>query len=161
MKMHKNPVWLAFLFLILLGTLSYTGKAFYHAYTYLKLSSETDAVTTSWSVQSDVEGDYTPYAHYTYVVKGTPYQGNTLFTENGTANPLAAEDVIKELAATPHKVYYQPSDPSYSSLHKKFPLKECISAGVLWALALYFFWLGVYVANLTSNGRDGQNHSKK
>lgn len=146
--MYKNRAWLILLTLVFVVTCFYTLKAFVISYTYVTLSSETEAAATAWSIEEKGEEEFIPLVKYTYLVKDVFYHGETLFYQDKTTNLWAAEDVVKNLASKAHRVWYSPKDPADSSLMKKFPLKEILSAAVLWALTLYFFWLGVYVAKL-------------
>lgn len=146
--MHKNPIWLCFLSLVILLTVGYTGKTLWEVYGYLQLSSSTDASATAWSVRKEEEGVFVPVAKYTYSIRGTFYKGETSFLSETANNSLAAEDVVQELATKMRTVWFSPKHPEYSSLEKKLPLKACIYAGILWALCVYFFWLGIYVGNI-------------
>lgn len=148
MKMHKNPVWLFFLAIILLITGFYTYKAGIKLYRHLNLSSETEVAATAWSIKTEGEDKFVPLGKYTFEVRGKFYNGETLFYDETTHNPWAAEESLKPLAAKIHRVWYAPKDPSNSSLQKNFPLKECIYAGALWALTIYFLGLGAYVAKM-------------
>ena len=148
MTMHKNSAWLCFLAFIFVITFTYTGKTLIQSYHYLQLSSETEASATAWSIHKEADDEFIPLAKYTFQVRDNFYDGETLLIEETTNNPWAAEESLKPLAAKKHHVWYSPKDPAISSLQKKFPLKECIYAGILWAISIYFFWLGVYVAKL-------------
>lgn len=148
MKMHKNPIWITFLTIVLLITGIFTVKAFAAVYEYMSLSLETEAAGTAWTTIKEEDDRYVPHVKYTYQVRDAFYQGESSFQKDTTANPWAAENALKELAAKKYKVWYSNSTPSYSSLHKNFPFKPILYAGVLWALSIYFFWLGAYVAKL-------------
>lgn len=151
MILHKNKVWLCFLSIIFLITCAYTGKTLYKLYDYMSLSSLTHSKSIEWSVNAETEDLYLPAARYAFEAKGKVYEGEMLFSQEAYRNPWAAEESLKNLAATYHSVWFSPSDPAHSSLQKKFPLKESIYAGVLWALSVYFFWLGAYVAKVHPN----------
>lgn len=146
--MHKNPIWLCFLSIIILATCIYTGTIGFKLYRYWSLSSQTEALATAWSIQTDSDEEFVPLAKYTFQAGDKFFVGQTLFSDQKTSNPWAAQEALKPLAAKKHHVWYASKDPSDSSLQRKFPFKECIYAGVLWAVCIYFFWLGVYVAKV-------------
>lgn len=146
--MHKNAVWLFFVATIFTITLFYTGKTSVKLYQYLQLSSEIEASATAWSIKQEAEDKFVPMAKYNFKVGKKFYEGETLFYNEATTNPWAAEESLKPLAAKQYHVWFQQKNPSNSSLQKSFPLKECIYAGILWIISIYFFWLGVYVAKM-------------
>lgn len=147
MMLHKNKIWLFFLALVFTFTLIYTVKTVSLLYYYASLSESIESSATAWSVQT-VKDESIPLAKYTFYVGGKLYEGETLFYHEASDNPWAIEEALKSLAAKEHKVWYSSKDPLYSSLQKKFPLKECIYTVILWGISIYFFWLGVYVAKL-------------
>lgn len=146
--MHKNPIWLCFLTLVLLMTLVYTGKMTTIFYHYLQLSSETEVAAIAWSVKTEAEDEFVPQAKYTFAANGQFYSGSTLFHDDAVNNPMGAEESLKALTGKDHRVWYSPKNPQMSSLQKNFPLKESVYTAILWGLLIYFFWLGVYVAKL-------------
>lgn len=148
MPMHKNPFWLGLLVVVFMTALVYTAVVSNRIYRHLQLSSFTEASAVGWSVKSEGEDSFVPEARYTFELNGKFYSGATLFYDDAVNNPWAAEEMLKPMAAKTHRVWYSPADPANSSMHKKFPLKESIYATVLWALSIYFFWLGVYVAKM-------------
>jgi Protein of unknown function (DUF3592) len=145
MRMHKNPVWLLFLGIISVIVLWYCGVALYRYYQYITLSEASKAANIEWSVKALSDEQYVVDAHYTFLVKGERYSGDTVFRDEVFLNAWAAEQELPKFSSQAWQVWYQPSNLNHSTLQKKFPLKECISAGVLLGLFLYFLWLGFYV----------------
>jgi hypothetical protein len=78
------------------------------------------------------------------------YSGASVLTDEPFRNRWGAQEAITQYAAKEWRVWFDHKDPDYSSLQKKFPLKECVSAIFLWGLLLYFLWLGFYVAKFNS-----------
>ena len=123
-----------------------TIKAIYLAYLYSSLNASTSIQEIKWTVEQLHEDRFVLKADYTFTVKDQQFSGETLFTNDVFWNPWTAQDALKVYDQKDWTVWYSGGNPQYSSLQKNFPLKECISAGVLWILMLYFFGLGYYVA---------------
>lgn len=143
--MHKNPLFLAFLGLIGLAFLWFAGSAGYQLYLYHSLDSFTAATVDLWNVERKSDEEYLVSGTYTYTIHQNLYTGKTIFNDWPFRNPWAAEEVIKARKKQKWVAWYNSSIPSRSSLQKSFPSKECLSAGVLGALLLYFLWLSFYI----------------
>lgn len=146
MIMHKNPIWLIFLASVGILVMWFSGALLYKLYNYSVLTASTQTVELQWSVKEISDESYILEARYSYVVKGEKKRGAASLYDMPYWNAWAAEKAIAEFSSKPWKVWYSPSNSDYSTLQKKFPLKECISTGVLWLLFIYFTWLGFYVA---------------
>lgn len=153
MRMHNNPVFLTFLAFLGLIVIGYGAVALYKYYRYTILTASAPAVIEKWSIEADLrqwpmnllfEDAYRVQADYSFVTDQIKYEGKTIFREK-YRNTWAAEQSQKKMEQENWIVWYQPGNAHYSTLQKNFPLKECVSAGVLAALLLYFIWLGSYV----------------
>jgi len=144
--MYKNFVWLCFLSLVTGAVGWFTIKALYAAYLYVSLNASAPVENIQWSVEQLNEERFVMKANYNFVFKGQEYSGETLFKNDVYWNFWAAEDSIKVYQQKDWQVWFSSTSPRYSSLQKNFPLKECISAAVLWVILIYFFCLGYYVA---------------
>lgn len=143
--MHNNRFWLGFLTFCTAVTLWYSGNALYKMYHYSRLTAQTSVQDTKWSVQKISDEMFVLKSAYVFAVNGKAYAGATKFEHDYYRNQWGAEQAIAAFTKTYNRVWYSPSNPDYSSLQKSFPTKECISAAILVALLLYFFWLGFYV----------------
>lgn len=144
--MHKNPIWLAFLACLVLIVLWFTGTAIYKIYLFERFDAYAEAQNVKWTVKEKSDEEFLLDAHYNFLVNGGEIKGDSLLTEASFWNAWAAEQMVKEYTNKKWIVWYSSKNPHYSTLQKNFPLKECISMGVLWALLFYFLWLGYYVA---------------
>jgi hypothetical protein len=144
-RYHKNPLWLSFLSIIALCTLWYSGIAYLKLSHYNSLTEETTASSSAWTVKTIAADAYIPEAYYSFYHQATLYDGVDVLTNELFKNAWAAEKALPEFAEKNRTVWYSPSDPHYSSLQKKFPLKESLSAVALWILLMYFVCLGLYV----------------
>lgn len=144
--MHKNFVWLCFLSLATGAVGWFTLKALYMVYLYISLNATAPVEDLKWGVEQLSADQFVMKADYTFIAKEKQYSGETLFKDDIYWNPWVAEDALKVYSQKDWTVWYSSGNPQYSSLQKKFPLRECISAGVLWILLFYFLGLGYYVA---------------
>jgi hypothetical protein len=146
MKIHSNRYYLAFMLILGLIVFGYTGTALWRWYGHIRLSAHVTAEKVDWSVIEKGSSSYVLDGKYHFTVNGAAYVGETIFYDDNHLNIWSAEQAVPRYAEKKWTVWYQPSDPHYSSLQKKFPLKECLSALVMWGLWIYFFWLGLYVS---------------
>lgn len=146
--MHNNFIWRAFLTLAFLVAVWFTIVAIYRYHNYSSLQAQTLASEIQGQIIEESSESYTLTATYRYEVGHQIFTGTSLWNDTNYRNQWAAEQDLKEFSARKWKVWYDPHHPEYSSLQKKFPLKECISSIVLWGLLLYFLGLGFYVGKL-------------
>jgi hypothetical protein len=143
--MHKNPLWLTFLGIVTLAMFWFAGKGLYHLYIYDTLSASTIVNVTDWSVKEVATDRYAPYAHYSFSVGEKEYKGEDALDYPIYRNAVSMERELPNLSLKSWKGWYNPADPSRSALQKHFPLRELISAALVFGLLLYFIWLGYYV----------------
>lgn len=143
--MHKNKIWIAFLITVAMAVLWFSASAAQLLYGYYSLTEEVPVEQVEWAVKRVYDDRHLIEGSYAFQVEGVEYEGKTLFSEPIYRNAWAAEQGLKELAAKKWVVFYIPKDPKISTINKEFPLKEALSAGVLWGVMLYFVGLGYYV----------------
>ena len=144
--MHKNLWWQAFLIAVFLIVLWYSGTALYRTYNYSRLTAKTTPTSIKWDVLELSDDEFVMEGNYTFEVKGKTFEGNTPLKNSIYKNRWAVEEDLPKMDKVKWGVWYNPSNPDYSSLQKKFPVKECLSAVFMWVLFLYFLWLGFYVS---------------
>lgn len=154
--MHKNSLWLSFLGALLLLVTIFGSISFYKVWDYTRLDAITSAEKIDWSIvelkrHSLFEligfGDelFTLRGEYSFRVGENIFLGSTTLTEPLFRNLYAVEEELISIRTKPAKVWYDSSNPSYSSLQKKFPFKECLSTAIMLGLLLYFIWIGYKV----------------
>jgi hypothetical protein len=153
--MHKNPFFIVLLAALCAAGLWFFGKAAWALYDYNSYTSSVQAKTIDWNIKIVSEEQFIPYARYTYVVNGTEHTGEGSLKNTVYRNEWAAGKAVEELAKKGWTIWYDPDYPNYSSLQKIFPLKECIYAGTVALLIIYFLGLGFYVAG---RQKQGQGH---
>ncbi|NGX58294.1 MAG: hypothetical protein K940chlam3_01199 [Chlamydiae bacterium] len=143
--MNKNPYLLGFLCLILVATLWIGGKSAWGVYRYLHLSQVTSPETLMISIKKKSSNHYIPTVQYNYQVKGKEFQGKQdlnhikYFREEYLENDLSK--IKKEEKWT---IYYDPANPSRSSLKREFPYKNVAYSFIMVGLLGYFIWLGIF-----------------
>lgn len=143
--MHSNRIWLAFLAVLMMIVVGYSAMALYRLYHYYVLSGTASASQIEWSTHRLSDDEYVVDAKYDFPVKGVAVNSESTLKDPVFRNAWAAEQAIKEYQKRAWKVYYNPGNPTDSTLQKYYPLKECISASILWGLVIYFIGLGYYV----------------
>lgn len=143
--MHSNPLYRAFLLVVILATLWYSGIALYRYHNFSRLSTQTPLISSEWHIREVSEDKFFLEALYTFSTGKEIVEGNTSWPRDFYRSSWAAEKDIPYYQKHHYIVWYDLSNPHHSSLQKSFPLKECVSAILLWGLLLYFIWLGFYV----------------
>jgi len=143
--MNANFYWKVLLAIVTVGTLWLTYSALSLWIGYIRLDASTKPKSIEWNVHAVSDEVYHIDAHYVFDWKGKEFSGETEFHHDPFRNAWAAEEGIKAYKKHPAYIWFSSSDPTYSSLQKNFPLKECLSAIVLWGLLLYFLGLKYYV----------------
>lgn len=144
--MHNNAIYRAFLLTIMLVTFWYSGVAVYRYYNYARLTAQTQLTSSVWKVHEVAEDEFYLEAFYTFSTGQKTYEGSTSWPGEFYRNSWGAEKDIPYFQKHRRVVWFSPSNPHHSSLQKKFPLKESVSAILLWGLLFYFIWIGFYVS---------------
>ena len=150
--MHRNPLWLVFISIVILAGMGYTAYAVVKVWQYVRLDTKTISQEIQWTIVSLKEDAFIPLAHYFFNVDGKNYKGQTRWQEI-YLNEWTAREAVSRLKQSPPPVWFDSSSPEISSLQKIFPIKECIYTALLWMLGSYFFFLGYYVTHLTHRER--------
>lgn len=149
---HRNRYWLIFLSVIALCVLGYTGYTAYKLFEYWKLSLRIPVSQIDWEVVPVTQEDFAVRASYYYQVEGKIYQGQSIWDEH-YLNGSTAHEKADGFAKEQWKVWVNPSHPSQSALEKTFPLKQGLSAAVLWLILIYYLNLDSYVQKRINLGR--------
>ena len=145
--MHKNPLWLCFLFALFSVTAWYSGKTAMEYYSYQALTEEVLIDKLTWSVLKESENTYHVQADYSYKVSEKDYQ-NTVVIESSLRNSWAAKQLIEANTKKTWHAYFPKNQPERSTIEKVFPLKGIMSSLILISIFFYFIWLGYYVQSL-------------
>lgn len=144
----KDRLMMVLVVVLGLCALWFSGSSLWKATQYLRLSSSISPQAISWSVEEKSDERYLLHGNYTFMVNGKQFHGEDTLQSPFFLNPWATEQAIKNKSFDQPLVWYSAGNPHYSSLQKKFPLKECLSALILWGLVMYFYGLDYYVARV-------------
>lgn len=141
----QKSIWVFIIFIIVITIiiLGYLSVAIFKYYGYNRLKAETSAVNISFSVTPLNDEKFFLKGNYQYRVKDVLYSGETTFS-TAYRNPYAAEEAMKEISKNYRTVWYDPNQPSFSSLEKIYPTKQIVYAFILFALWNYFIWGGYF-----------------
>jgi len=142
--MSRNSYWLGYIFLILIVVLSYTVFTSYEIYQHSRLSQKTVPSSIKWSVHKAAEDEYVLNSHYSFSWNAKTYSGQMEDSEQ-YLNEWASQEALEKMNQRTFTVWFDPSDPTFSTLNKNFPIKYSVYAGLLWLLFIYFVWLGYSV----------------
>lgn len=155
--MHANRYWWLFLVCIASVVCWKSGVALYRLYGYYRLTAHAEASLSDWSVVKLAEDSYVLKTRYRFQSGQRVFSADYLYYDSPYLNAWGAEKAIGK-APSKGEVWYSARNPLVSTLQKNYPLKECLSAAALWALLLYFIWLGYYVASYGSDRSQKSNH---
>jgi hypothetical protein len=158
---HQNRIWKGFLLFLTLIVMGFTITVLPKLYDYFRLNSAASPLEVQWSVVKESEERYLLLASYQFPIDAAIYSGKMAGSPI-FRNLFAAEEEIHKYRARQWTVWYDSAAPEYSSLQKSFPVKECVSAVLLWGVLLYFYCLGNYVGKLQRENdvNDSVNKSK-
>lgn len=140
--MHRNPLWLIFIGIFSMILIWYTYDAATKWLRYSSLDSEAIARNVSFTVEKEVDDRFYLKGVYTFETGDREVRGESILTTPVFRNSIAASESVAKFEEREWKVWYSKAQPKYSTLLKKYPFKECLYATVLWALFIYFLWLG-------------------
>jgi len=139
--MLKRFLKLRFILLSLTGVIAlcFAVQAVRLGVQCVRLDSRTNAESVVWEVVMRSASHYILAARYTYHVNGQEYQGRTECKTPFYFNYYAAVREMKARESEGFFTWYQKSRPSFASLQKQFPKKECIYAVLTFGVFLYFY----------------------
>jgi len=131
---------------ILLGlstlcALYFTLSATFSLYAHSRLKERAWPTVSSRRIIELSTSQFAIEADYSFEYKKTVYSGMTRFAKPYSFNRPAAEKEIKIIQEEPVIVHFDPKNPAFSSLQRKFPLKKCLHALLTVGVALYFLFL--------------------
>ena len=158
--------FIALIILVALIVLGYVGVALYRIAQYNRLSAQAKVENVTWSVKAFSAERYTPHAEYDFKVQGQTYHGGTTLSLSPYKNAWAVEQEIKQISPQYKTVWYDPSNPAFSSLERYFPTKQVTYAAILLSILFYFSWGGyMYTKNWlkwhSKTGKDDPDRLKK
>ena len=94
--MNRSPFWIVFLSLFMITVLGYTTHTLIKVWQYARLNEQTKAMDIEWTVIPQSDESFIPFAHYSFIVHGKKYHGQTRWQES-YLNQWAAEEAVVRL----------------------------------------------------------------
>lgn len=138
--MVPKRLWYTLLTILALVGLGYAGPTLYRIYEWQRLQSQSLLTKVTWTIQELSDERFILEANYTFELRERTYSGVTLFKDKIYRNRWAAEQALNEDQNPERKVWFDPGNPSRSSLQKQFPLKDVVYSTVLMGIFFYFFY---------------------
>lgn len=107
---------------------------------YARLTARTEVSIDQWKVIKK-SSSFPLQATYHFGFQGKTYQCKTVLPPPYHLNRLSAEKAIKNLEKFRWMAWFDPRNPSISSLQKEFPLKKTIYALIALGITCYFGFL--------------------
>lgn len=151
--MHKNPIWRAFLLLVLVATLGFGGRTLWTCWKYCSYRARIAVEEVhAWRVL-EFRSQYLLAFDVSYGWDGTQYRKELLLRKIPYKNRWAAENEGPRRSEGLDHVWINPDKPEDAVLERIFPLGSVVSSLSLIALLIYFLWLGYYVGALNEGSR--------
>ena len=149
MKVGLNKFMTKRLLCLWVALLSVTGlisswfalQTIREVYKYVRLNTKASAEIVKWEIKAFSASHYALAATYHYTVGEQDFTGYTILTSSYYPNYYAAESQLKAQKNRFFPIWYQKNHPSYSSLQKNFPKKECVNALLTSGIFLYFYFI--------------------
>ena len=136
--------WFKFNLLTLVGallTLILGSAALTHYYQFLKLEAQTEATIEQFKVVKKSSSSYPIRGFYNFEFQGKTYQGSSLLLPPYHLNRLSAEKAISQLETKQWTVWFDPRNPSISTLEKALSVKKIIYALIALGVTVYFWFV--------------------
>jgi hypothetical protein len=133
-------LWIVLLIITGLIALWFSTQAITQSWKYIRLNAKAPAQVLKWEVERLSGYQYALAATYSYTVRDQKFTGQTVFSSSPYPNYYAAESDLKLQQGRAFWAWYQKGHPSFSSLYKKFPRKECTNALLTLGVFMYFFF---------------------
>lgn len=140
--MHKNRIWVGFLFAVAAISSLFLFKAGAALIHYYQKSEEIPVKIENIFISEIKKGTYGILADFTYAFKEVDYTGQKLIA-GPYPNLWAAESGIKRISKEGRTVWVDPKNHETAVFVKKFPFKQILSATILLGITFYFFSLGL------------------
>ena len=145
--MHQNKLWIGFLLFLTLALLWFTYGSITKISDYYSYDEEITASNAVWQVVELTSDQYLLKGEFRFTFDNKNYQKEIYIKKILYNNPWIAEQMQKQRASKPTKLWISKKNPYHFTVEKEFPFKEVISTVILWILWLYFIWIGFYVAS--------------
>lgn len=110
-------------------------------FNYANSTAKTKPYKIDFIEESDIFGNLRLKGKYLFHFKDKTYSNEDIVDTN-FLNSYAIEKA-KEHYVNNINIWFDPNNPTHSSLHHRIPLKEAVYLMILWSVGIYFLWLGL------------------
>ncbi|MCH9632794.1 MAG: hypothetical protein S4CHLAM6_11360 [Chlamydiae bacterium] len=143
--MNKNLIWPIFLSVISISVVAFTSLLSIDLYRYYQLKCAVPVEHMEASISQLAVNRYCVELNYLYQVNTSKYSRNQKLNKTIYKNAWLANKEAKNLEESPVYVWYNPHKPQLGVVNKAFPYKRLFSTSVLYAVFLYFCFLGRFI----------------
>jgi len=104
---------------------------------YFTFKEGAPALISRWEIK-ETKGKFPLKIYYSFEALGNVWQGATQISEPWHLNEAAAIASLQQMAKASWTVWFNPSDPSKSSLEINFPTGLLVRAAICYGVILYF-----------------------
>lgn len=123
-----------------LSALIFTSQMARDYWRFFHLSAQAEVKAISLTPLKLNRDHYVLHARYSYLT----YEKEEVLSDPSYLNAYAAEGAAEKRLREFKSVWYDPSDPSFSSLERKISYKQVAYTFILWGLTAYFYFLHLW-----------------
>ena len=143
--MKKKLIWPIFLSVVSITVVTFTSILSMDFYRYYQLKCAVPVEHIEASVHQLAVNRYCVELNYLYQVNNHKYSRSQRLNKIIYKNTWLASREAKKLEESPVRVWYNPHKPQLGTISKVFPYKRLFSTSILYAVFLYFCFLGRFV----------------
>jgi hypothetical protein len=140
MTRNLYRLWLILLMISGAIALWFSGIAAGGIWQFFCLNAQTSVKILNWQVCELTSSRFALEADYQFELNGVTYDGKTIFENPQFLNRFAAENYMRINGSQSWKTWYWTSHPTYNSLEKEFPRKQCLHALLTLGVFVYFLF---------------------
>ena len=144
-KKNNKAVFIAILLAILTCAALYTIKSGNKVYNYYSLTIKVPVQKINFSIKKISANKYILCADYNYLFNKNLFHVSEDLFSTLSFSLIGAEKNQNEMEKEQHGAWINHKKPATGTLFKKFPTKDLIHTGIIWAILLYFCGLAYYL----------------
>lgn len=138
-------MWPIFLSVVSISVVAFTSILSIDLYRYYQLKCAVPVEHMEASIHQLAANRYCVELNYLYQVNAHKYSRSQQLNKIIYKNTWLAAREAKNLEENPVSVWYNPHKPQLGTVSKAFPYKRLFSTSILYAVFLYFCFLGRFV----------------
>jgi hypothetical protein len=123
--------------LVFLPTGYFSFRVSLALFDFITFKASAPAQIGRWEIK-ETNGKFPLKAYYSFEAGGNVWQGATRLSEPWNLNEASAVAALQKKAKENWTVWFNPNDPSKSSLERNFPSGLVVRASICYGVILYF-----------------------